>query len=379
MKKEMKKEKETSIINIFSNGMHTNKKIYSFIGMIVFVISFLITIESVLADTTVWQYETSPVPHTYTFKTQLECGNNRALYIQNTGGEATMCSVTTIAGEPVVENIYKIEPSSNGSGITFSEDYTLLAPIGNLDKIKTTDIGYYFNRIFLIAIGLAGALAVIVIIIGGVQWMGTDSVFGKTEAKKQITSAILGLLIALGSYALLNTVDPALLGTKGLSVDQVNIELEEEEIPWSTYSSSGNLALCPEGFIDIQDGNQGKINVCKSIAEDLTKLIATAKTNGIILSGYGSRNTEQQLSLRRKNNCPDIENSPAEACKPPTARPGRSMHESGMAIDFRCNGKSMMEAGGKNSVCFKWLADSKNNTLLKNLASEPWHWSTTGK
>ncbi len=104
-------------------------------------------------------------------------------------------------------------------------NYKLLAPIGKTTEIKTNDIGKYFNILFNIAIGLAGALAVVMIVVGGIQWMGSESVFGKTEGKERVMSAILGLLIAVGSYTLLNTINPDLLGKKGLNVSQVAVQL----------------------------------------------------------------------------------------------------------------------------------------------------------
>jgi lipoprotein-anchoring transpeptidase ErfK/SrfK len=102
--------------------------------------------------------------------------------------------------------------------------YSLLAPIGDFTEAPN-NIGDYFNIIFKIAIGLCGALAVVMIVIGGVQYMGDESIFGKTEAKSRITKAILGLLIALGSWALLNTVNPDLLGGKGVNIRQVSAEI----------------------------------------------------------------------------------------------------------------------------------------------------------
>lgn len=99
-----------------------------------------------------------------------------------------------------------------------SSVYNLLAPIGTLTQFSSNNIGDYFNIIFKLAIGLCGALAVVMIIISSIQYMGDESVFGKTEAKSKIISAILGLLIALGSYALLNTINPALLGKSGVNV-----------------------------------------------------------------------------------------------------------------------------------------------------------------
>ena len=71
----------------------------------------------------------------------------------------------------------------------------------------------------------------------------------------------------------------------------------------------------------------------------------------------------------------DIWEMPSWECSPPVARPGRSMHEQGLAIDF---------TGGRRShpepihPAFSWLADNAERFGFYNLPSEPWHWSTTG-
>jgi len=119
-----------------------------------------------------------------------------------------------------------------------SNTYKLLAPLGpKYKEVQTNDIGEYFNQFFNIAIGLAGALAVIMIVIGGVQWMGSESIFGKAEGKKRVVQAILGLLIAVASYALLNTLNPDLLGKKGLHVDQIT----NQQSKTNSSSSSNNV------------------------------------------------------------------------------------------------------------------------------------------
>lgn len=122
-------------------------------------------------------------------------------------------------------DIVNFTPQTNTSTNT-DDTYTLLAPIGDFTEAPN-NIGKYFNKIFLIVIGLCGALAVIMIVIGGVEYMGDESIFGKTEAKSRITKAILGLIIALASYALLNTVNPDLLGGRGVNIKQVTAEIEE--------------------------------------------------------------------------------------------------------------------------------------------------------
>lgn len=141
------------------------------------------------------------------------------------GGTGTGTGTGTQTGtDPVEVNpSQELTPSDNNT-------YNLLAPIGTIKQIKTSDgIGDYLNIIFKIIIGLCGALAVIMIVIGGIQYMGNESVFGKTEAKSRILSAILGLLIALGAYAILYTINPALTGQNGISIEEVDVQVDTRE------------------------------------------------------------------------------------------------------------------------------------------------------
>src|SRR3989344_4837402 len=88
-------------------------------------------------------------------------------------------------------------------------DYTLLAPIDDYVGEKT-QANSYLASIFRLAIAVAGGLAVIMIIWGGIQYMSTDAIGGKSEAKDTIQNAIWGLLLALGAYIILNTINTKL-------------------------------------------------------------------------------------------------------------------------------------------------------------------------
>ena len=110
--------------------------------------------------------------------------------------------------------------------------YKLLAPIGDLDFVSYDSnsdnfVGNYLSIIFKLAIGIISALAVIMLIVAGIQYMGEDSIFGKTKAKNQMTNALLGLLIALGSFGIINTISPDIIGNKGLSIKKISIELPD--------------------------------------------------------------------------------------------------------------------------------------------------------
>ena len=122
----------------------------------------------------------------------------------------------------------------------------------------------------------------------------------------------------------------------------------------------------------------GGIQVHESIANKVQDLLEHAAREGIRLTGGGYRSAAQQIALRRAN-CGTsqwaIWQKPSYQCRPPTARPGRSMHERGLAIDFNYDGRSI---SSRNNAGFRWLAANAKTYGLFNLPSEPWHWSTNG-
>lgn len=122
----------------------------------------------------------------------------------------------------------------------------------------------------------------------------------------------------------------------------------------------------------------GGIQVHESIANKVQDLLEHAARDGLRLTGWGYRTAASQIALRRQN-CGTSEwaiyQRPAYQCRPPTARPGRSMHERGLAIDFMYNGRSI---NSRNTAGYRWLAANANDYGLFNLPSEPWHWSTNG-
>jgi hypothetical protein len=133
-------------------------------------------------------------------------------------------------------------------------------------------------------------------------------------------------------------------------------------------------AVVPDGDLTDVRG----IVVHTSIAAGLEALLAAAEADGLTLTGWGYRSYDRQVELRRAH-CGDthylIYEAPASECSPPTARPGTSMHEVGLAVDFRnCETRS--------TRCWRWLNDNAATAVpdfaLYNLPSEPWHWSVNG-
>lgn len=85
-------------------------------------------------------------------------------------------------------------------------------PTGRVSiDLKSLSLADYINKIFQIALGILMVLSVVMIVIAGVQYMTVESIYGKSDAKSRIVNAIVGLILALGIFVILNTINPKLL------------------------------------------------------------------------------------------------------------------------------------------------------------------------
>ncbi len=156
----------------------------------------------------------------------------------------------------------------------------------------------------------------------------------------------------------------------------LSAEIAEQERAAAEAAARAAAARGGGGGGSVQaSGNQvnvgGGIVVDASIADQVRSMLAAAAADGVTLTGSGWRDNARQIQLRSINGCPDVYSSPPSSCRVPTAIPGTSMHERGLAIDFD-------NCSYRGSACYIWLANNASRFGLYNLPSEPWHWSTTG-
>lgn len=88
-------------------------------------------------------------------------------------------------------------------------DYTVLAPLPGVGA--TTNITSYIPAAFNLAIGVSAVLAFVMITFGGIMYATSDAITGKSQGREYATNAIYGLLLVLGAYAILNTINPQIL------------------------------------------------------------------------------------------------------------------------------------------------------------------------
>lgn len=116
---------------------------------------------------------------------------------------------------------------------TFAQnDYTVLAPLPGTtikdncvagDKDCKTNLEKYLPGAFKLAVGLSAAFAVFMIVIGGFQYMSTDALQGKEEGKARIWNSVKGLVLVIGAWLILYTINPGLLELR-LSIDTIEIK-----------------------------------------------------------------------------------------------------------------------------------------------------------
>jgi hypothetical protein len=127
----------------------------------------------------------------------------------------------------------------------------------------------------------------------------------------------------------------------------------------------------------VAPGTDIRVHMC--LTTRLSQMVAAAQADGLTLGGWNYRSNAQQIELR-KQHCGTsqyaIYEMPASQCNPPTAVPGTSRPEFGLAVDFTCNGSAIGNSG--TSPCFLWLKSHAAAYGFKNLPSENWHWSADG-
>jgi multidrug transporter EmrE-like cation transporter len=78
--------------------------------------------------------------------------------------------------------------------------------------LGTKDVRQTVAQIINVALGLLGIVAVVIILVGGFEWMTAGGNEEKTgEARKRIIAGVVGLAIILSAYAIANFVVSSLM------------------------------------------------------------------------------------------------------------------------------------------------------------------------
>ena len=129
-----------------------------------------------------------------------------------------------------IETVKAESSSSQSSESGFT--YTLLQPLPKegTDLSENVTLEEYLTWAFRFVLALAGFLAVMMIVIGGVEYIisgASEAMRG--EAKKRIENAIWGLVMALVSYLVLYTINPSLVNFESNSFFKAQVTTTSSE------------------------------------------------------------------------------------------------------------------------------------------------------
>ena len=92
-------------------------------------------------------------------------------------------------------------------------EYTLLRTLPGVGDTTggIVTIQSYLPAAFNLVIGIAAALAFVMLTLGGITYATSDAITGKSQGKEWIENAIWGLMLVIGAYVILYTINPQIL------------------------------------------------------------------------------------------------------------------------------------------------------------------------
>lgn len=187
-------------------------------------------------------------------------------------------------------------------------------------KTEFANIGDYIVEVYNYALRIAAILAVIMIIIAGVQYVTSG---GNSEmissAKKRITGALIGLFIAYTSYFILNSINPALVSLRLPQIYMIRSVANTAEfcvdLPKETF-----LAPVPD-------------NISATDRLDATKM----KTAFSSMTDFPV--AAESLKVSDKDNCGKmyfVKNSPALSCYDDYCKDGVCVQDGASVGKYKC-------------------------------------------
>jgi len=110
-------------------------------------------------------------------------------------------------------------------------------------------LGDYLNKLFQMGIAISTGLALFMITFGGVKYVSSDAIGGKSEGKEMIMNALKGLLLAFASVILLKQINPDLVVN--------NLDVMNQNATVNSYESTQGLAAVSGGGPAGSAGNWG--------------------------------------------------------------------------------------------------------------------------
>ena len=145
-------------------------------------------------------------------------------------------------------------------------------------------LGEYISAVYKFAVAAGSVVAVVMIIIAGFQWTASGGgQEGIASAKKRIVASVIGLILLVGSYTLLYTINPNLVEFNGLKVRYIEGRTFEDATDGAEIL--GAIGLLPEV---VPTGPIPNVTINKQLVEEVIRSV-----------GWNEQSTENSVTKER--------------------------------------------------------------------------------
>ncbi|HPS21483.1 MAG TPA: pilin [Candidatus Paceibacterota bacterium] len=235
----------------------------------------------------------------------------------------------TLKTKDTQKNYYPLAPLPElGNVIQLQPDCTINPDTKQVTCIPAKGFADYLNIMIKIFIGVCAVLAMVMIVMGGIQYMTSELVSSKQAAKETIVNAIFGLILALAAFAILNTINPKLVEVGLQEIPTATVPIDQEENITNVGNGTmingvlvkmtkGTAATCSGGLVAVPSDIAGSggntrgvicndlLNKLKTIKQKNPSFVITSTTTGTHQSQcHANINPPQEYPST--GNCADI-------------------------------------------------------------------------
>jgi hypothetical protein len=153
--------------------------------------------------------------------------------------------------------------------VSVAHAVTISMSIPGASTTASSTPGAWVANFYQFALMIGGVLAFGVVVYGGVKYMASaGNPSGQSDAKEWIEAALLGLLLLVGAYFILNVVNPQLTNLGLPPLQTVNIQSTVNTATTTacgSYGSTGN-----EVTGNCANSANGSVNNCCSLDHGIT-------------------------------------------------------------------------------------------------------------
>jgi len=285
---------------------------------------------------------------------------------------------------------------------TVSAQLVPLVPLVQCDGVKVEcDLCAFvqmFDRIEKWLVAILTLVAVMLMVYAGFKMVSsTGNPSAVQEAKKLLVNVLIGFVIVLAAWVIVDTLLKALMGDTaqvgriwspagqdcgdmGTTTDHTfgfgdpnypayHGSPDAGYVPIGPGVSGANCGVSPSAVVPIPGTSE---SATPATVSNFVAMRSAAASAGITLTvNEGYRSDATQLSYWNKYNC-DVNDCSGRVARPCSLGGNGSNHTAGIALDLNTP---------FNSTAFNWIkANGGTYGFYNNLGSrDPWHWSPTGR